>query len=49
MGGQRFYKSEGGFSEYLYRHVGENLSINGLNVRTVEYMNTKDHHEPKES
>jgi len=45
MGASKYYKSEGGFSQYLYQHVGEVIEMNGLRVKTVEYIGTKDHHE----
>ncbi len=45
MGGQNYYKAEGGFSQYLYQHVGEAFEMNGLRVKIVEKIGTKDHHE----
>ena len=45
MGGQNYYKAEGGFSQYLYQHVGEVIEMNGLRVKTIEYVGTKNHHE----
>ncbi len=45
MGGQNYYKAEGGFSQYLYQHVGETIEMNGLRVKAIEHIGTKDHHE----
>lgn len=45
MGGQNYYKAEGGFSQYLYQLVGETIEINGIQAKVIEYIGTKDHHE----
>lgn len=45
MGGQNYYKAEGGFSQYLYQHVGETIELNGIRAKVIEYIGTKNHHE----
>lgn len=45
MGGQNYYKAEGGFSQYLYQHVGETIEMNGIRAKIIEYVGTKNHHE----
>lgn len=45
MGGQNYYKAEGGFSQYLYQHVGEIIEFDGIRAKVIEYVGTKDHHE----
>jgi len=45
MGGQNYYKAEGGFSQYLYQHVGDVIEYNGIHAKVIEYVGTKDHHE----
>lgn len=45
MGGQNYYKAEGGFSRYLYHQVGEIIEINGIRAKIIEYIGTKNHHE----
>ena len=38
MGGQNYYKAEGGFSRYLYHQVGEIIEINGIRAKIIEYL-----------
>lgn len=45
MGGQNYYKAEGGFSRYLYHQVGETIELNGIRAKVIEYIGTKNHHE----
>lgn len=45
MGGQNYYKAEGGFSQYLYKHVGDTIEVNGIRAKVIEYIGTKNHHE----
>ena len=45
MGGQNYYKAEGGFSQYLYQQVGDTIDFNGIRAKVIEYFGTKNHHE----
>lgn len=45
MGLSKYYQAEGGFSQYLFQHVGEVIEMNGLRIKAVERIGTKDHHE----
>ena len=45
MGGQNYYKAEGGFSQYLYQNVGDTIEVNGIRAKVIEYIGTKNHHE----
>ena len=42
MGGQNYYKAEGGFSQYLYHQVGEIISANGISAKVVEKIDKSD-------
>lgn len=39
MGGMKHYIAEGGFSQWLYRKVGETITINGMTGKVVEKIN----------
>lgn len=42
MGGQNYYKAEGGFSQFLYHQVGEIISANGISAKVVEKIDKSD-------
>lgn len=42
MGGQNYYKAEGGFSQYLYHQVGDIISANGVSAKVIEKINPND-------
>lgn len=43
MGGQKYYKAEGGFVQYLYHQVGIVTADNGISAKVVEKINKEDH------
>lgn len=45
MGSQRKLIEGGGFSEYLYKQVGETLYMNGLKCKTIVKIDAKDKHD----
>lgn len=45
MGGQNYYKAEGGFSQYLYHQVGDIISANGVSAKVVEKINPNDNNQ----
>lgn len=45
MGGQNYYKAEGGFSQYLYHQVGDIISANGVSAKVVEKINPSDNNQ----
>lgn len=45
MGGQNYYKAEGGFSQYLYQQIGDTIEVNGIIAKVIEFIGTKNHHE----
>ena len=45
MGGQSFYKKDGGFSEYLYHQVGEAFEMNGFKCKTIDKIGGKLYHD----
>lgn len=42
MGGQNYYKAEGGFTQYLYHQVGDIISANGVSAKVIEKINPRD-------
>jgi len=45
MGGQKSYIGGGGFSEYLYRQVGETISAGDTEGKVIEKYGSKEGHE----
>ena len=45
MGGQNYYKAEGGFSQYLYHQVGDIISANGVSAKVIEKINPDDNNQ----
>jgi len=45
MGGQKQYNKTGGFSNYLYRQVGETISSNGLVGKVIEKIEGSGYHD----
>ena len=35
MGLEKYYKKEGGFSQFMYHQIGEYFSMNGFNIRVI--------------
>lgn len=44
MGGFKKFNPEGGFSEYLYRQVGEVVTVNGITVKVIAKIDDEDFH-----
>ena len=45
MGSQRYYNEERGFSEYLYRKVGETFYEGGMKCKVIEKATGKNSHD----
>lgn len=44
MGGFKKYNPEGGFSEYLYRQVGDSVTANGITAKLVTRIDDDAYH-----
>ena len=45
MGGARYYREDGGFSQYLYRQVGQTFYYGGLKCKIIEKTTGQNSHD----